>query len=124
MGWLYALHARSSIARSRVWQAEYMISGVRDHVLALACLRHGVSAVQARGIDSLPAQATTPLAGSLVCSLDVAELRRAFVVVTGALVVEIERADASLAHRLVAPVAALASEISLAQSTTPGDDSR
>jgi hypothetical protein len=28
MGWLYALHARSSIARGRVWQAEYMISWV------------------------------------------------------------------------------------------------
>jgi hypothetical protein len=37
LGWLYALHARSSIARGRAWQAEYMISGVRDHVLALAC---------------------------------------------------------------------------------------
>jgi hypothetical protein len=35
--WLYALHARSSIARSRVWQAEYMISSVRDPVLALMC---------------------------------------------------------------------------------------
>ena len=41
MAWLYALHARSSLARGRVWQAEYMISGVRDHVLALACVRHG-----------------------------------------------------------------------------------
>ena len=30
-------------------QAEYMISGMRDHVLALACLRHGVPAVQGRG---------------------------------------------------------------------------
>lgn len=30
LGWLYALHARSSIARSRFWQAEYMISGFRD----------------------------------------------------------------------------------------------
>ncbi len=37
MAWLYALHARSSVARGRVWQAEYMISGMRDHVLALAC---------------------------------------------------------------------------------------
>ena len=33
MGWLYALHARSSIARGKLWQAEYMISGVRDHAL-------------------------------------------------------------------------------------------
>ncbi len=54
MGWLYALHARSSIARGRVWQAEYMISAMRDQVLALACLHHGVPAVQGRGMDSLP----------------------------------------------------------------------
>lgn len=75
MGWLYALHARSSIARGRVWQAEYMISGVRDHVLALACLRHGVPAVQGRGMDNLPLEITAVLTGALVCSLDIAELR-------------------------------------------------
>jgi len=28
LGWLHALHARSSIVRGRVWQAEYMVSGV------------------------------------------------------------------------------------------------
>jgi hypothetical protein len=49
LGWLYALNARSGIARGRAGQAEYMISGVRDHVLALACLRHGLPAVQGRG---------------------------------------------------------------------------
>ena len=108
MGWLYALHARSSSARRRVWQAEYMISGVRDHVLALACLRHGVSAVQARGIDSLPPETTAALAGSLVRSLDAAELRRAFVGVIDALVVEIECADAGLARRLATPLRDLA----------------
>ena len=35
MAWLHALHARSSIARGRRWQAEYMISGIRDNALAL-----------------------------------------------------------------------------------------
>lgn len=43
MSWLYALHARSCIARRKLWQAEYMISAVRDHALTLACLRHGLS---------------------------------------------------------------------------------
>jgi hypothetical protein len=109
MGWLYALHARSSIARGRVWQAEYMISGVRDQVLALACLRHGVPAVQARGIDSLPGEATATVTDSLVRSLDPAELRRAFVAVTDALVAEIERADAGLASRLATPLRELTS---------------
>lgn len=54
MAWLYALHARSSIARGKLWQAEYMVSGVRDHTLALACVRNGLPAVHGRGMDSLP----------------------------------------------------------------------
>ena len=43
MAWLYALHVRSSIARSRLLQAEYMLSGMRDNVLAMMCERHGCS---------------------------------------------------------------------------------
>ncbi len=109
MGWLYALHARSSIARGRVWQAEYMISGVRDHVLALACLGHGVPAVQGRGMDSLPPEVTAPLTGALVCSLDIAELRRALGVISEALLVEIERVDHGLANRLSGPLRQLVS---------------
>jgi hypothetical protein len=109
LGWLYALHARSSIARGRLWQAEYMISSVRDHVLALMCLRHGVPAVQGRGMDSLPPEITTALAGALVCSLDIAELRRAFGVISEALLVEIEWVDAGLANRLARPLRELAS---------------
>ncbi len=108
MGWLYALHARSSIARGRAWQAEYMISGMRDQVLALACLRHGVPAVEARGIDALPPEATAALAAGLVRSLDSAELRRAFGAVSDALIAEVGRADAALADRLSAPLKELA----------------
>jgi hypothetical protein len=100
LAWLYGLHARSSIARGRVWQAEYMVSGVRDHVLALACLRHDLPAVQGRGMDRLPAEVTGPLAGALVRSLDVAELGRAFQVATQALLTEIGQVDAALAERL------------------------
>ena len=100
LGWLYALHARSSIARGRAWQAEYMISGVRDHVLALACLRHGVPAAQGRGMDSLPPEATAPLAGALVRSLETSELARAFRAAIEALLAEIGRFDAGLADRL------------------------
>jgi hypothetical protein len=121
MGWLYALHARASIARGRVWQAEYMISGMRDQVLALACLRHGVPAVQGRGIDSLPPEATAPVAGGLVRLLDDAELRRAFGVVTEALIAETERADHSLAGRLAGPLRELTGQVS--PSPAPGADS-
>ncbi len=54
LGWLYALHARTCIARRNLWQAEYMISGVRDHALELACIRHGLPAAHGRGMDRLP----------------------------------------------------------------------
>ena len=104
MGWLYALHARSSIARGRVWQAEYMISGMRDQVLVLACLRHGVPAVQGRGIDELPASSTEPVAAGLVRSLDAAELRRAFAATAAAFADEAARHDPELAARLVDPL--------------------
>ena len=108
MAWLYALHARSSLARGRVWQAEYMISGVRDHVLALACVRHGVPAVQGRGMDQLPAEVTAAFAAALVRSVDGAELERAFRAVTESLIAEIGLADAALAVRLTGVLRELA----------------
>jgi hypothetical protein len=57
-GWgvIYALHARACIERGRVWQAEHYVGALRDHALALACLREGVTAVQARGYDDLSAE--------------------------------------------------------------------
>jgi predicted nucleotidyltransferase len=108
LGWLHALHARSSIARGRAWQAEYMISGMRDHVLALACLRHGVPTSQGRGIDRLPPEVTAAITGTLFCSLDKAELRRAFGVACQALLDETRRCDAGLASRLAGPLGELA----------------
>jgi hypothetical protein len=108
MGWLYALHARSSIERGRVWQAEYMISGVRQHALALACVRHGVAATQGRGVDLLPTEVTEPMAATLVRTPDRTELRRAFRAAMATLLSEIRYADGSLAERLTAPLRELA----------------
>lgn len=108
MGWLYALHARSSIERGRVWQAEFMISGVRDHVLALACLRHGLPASEGRGMDSLPPDVTAVITGALVGSLEIAELRRAFRVASEALLAEVGQIDPGVLRRLGGPLAELA----------------
>jgi hypothetical protein len=99
-GWLYALHARSSIARGNFWQAEYMISGVRDTALALACVRHGLPAVHGRGIDRLPGEVARQFEGSLVQRLDGAELSRAFRVALHGLLSELRSVDAELAGRL------------------------
>jgi len=99
-GWLYALHARSCISRGKRWQAEYMISGIRDQVLALACLRHGLPAVQGRGMDALPGEVTAPLEAALVRRLATDELTRAMRAAVEGLLAEIRAIDATLATRL------------------------
>ncbi len=99
-GWLYALHARSCIARHKLWQAEYMVSSLRDTVLALACLRHNVPAAEGRGTDLLPSSVVAPLEGALVRTLSSDELVRAFGVAIHGLLSEIRLADGHLAQRL------------------------
>jgi len=103
-GWLYALHARSSIARGKLWQAEYMVSAVRDHVLALACVRLGLPAREGRGMDRLPRDVTERAAGALVQRIDAQELRRAAHAAIEALIDEIRHVDVSLAGRLDDPL--------------------
>ena len=100
LGWLYALHARSCIARRKLWQAEYMISSLRDQALALACIRHGLPSTHGRGIDQLPGGVATQFEGSLVRQLDCDELSRAFQVTTQGLLGEIRNVDEALAVRL------------------------
>jgi hypothetical protein len=100
MAWLYALHVRSSIARGKFRQAEYMVSGVRDHALALACIRHGLPAVHGRGLDQLPAEVAGRFEAALVRSLDCAELRRVFEIAVSELLAEVEHYDLALAARL------------------------
>ncbi|HEY3557326.1 MAG TPA: nucleotidyltransferase domain-containing protein [Kribbella sp.] len=107
MGWLYALHARSSIVRGKTWQAEYMISGVRDHVLMLMCVRHGVPHAQGRGLHLLPSALSATVEPTLVRSLEPVELQRAFRASVDVLLTEIEYADAGLAVRLAGPLRAL-----------------
>ena len=106
--WLYALHARSSVARERVRQGEYMISGMRDQVLALVCLRHDLPTVHGRGFDRLPPEAAA-IEPAIVRSLDIPELKRAFAAATEALLGEIELADPALADHLGGPLRELAS---------------
>jgi predicted nucleotidyltransferase len=100
MAWLYALHVRSSIARGRPLQAVYMINTVRDHVVQLACLRHGLPAVQGRGVDDLPPDLMARLRATLPRSTELAELRRAFTEVVAVLVAEARHADADSAEAL------------------------
>ena len=98
--WLYALHARSSLARGRLWQAEYMVSAMRDQALALACLRHGEDAREGRGMDMLPADVRDHFASALVRDLTADEIGRAFRAVTDLALEETRHVDAALERRI------------------------
>lgn len=100
MGWLYALHVRSAIVRNRLWQAEYMIHGMRDQALALACVSRGMPAIHGRGFHDLPSEVTAQFQFSLVRELTQCELSRAFRATTEAFLKQVEFASADLARRL------------------------
>jgi hypothetical protein len=72
---------------------------VRDHALALACLRERLPAVQARGYDDLPAGTLARFAGTHVPALEAAALRAALAASVRALLREAE--DALLPHAAV-----------------------
>jgi hypothetical protein len=84
----HAVRAYICLERGRLWQAEYWIHGVRDLALSLTCMRLGLEASHGRGFDRLPPEVLEPLAGALVGSLAVDELRRALAAATAGLLAE------------------------------------
>jgi hypothetical protein len=93
-GWgvIYGLHARACIERRRVWQAEHYVGAVRDHTLSLACLRRGLSAVQARGYYDLPAETLARFARTHVDTVAPESLRAALAASVSMLVHEAAKA--------------------------------
>jgi hypothetical protein len=104
LAWLHALHARSCILREKLWQAEYMITGVRNHVMALACIRHGVPSEHGRGMDELPREVTAALSGSLIREFCAEELWRALGAAIQGLLAEIRLADTEFAAKVAADI--------------------
>ncbi len=105
--WLYALHVRSAVARGLAWRAVHMLNGLRDQVVALACLRHGLPAHQGRGVDRLPEPVLSHLGRSLVGAPDPGLLSAAFEGLVQLLLDEVHAVDAHLAARLRDPLAIL-----------------
>jgi hypothetical protein len=103
-----AVRARFSIERGRPWQAEYLISGLRDQALALACRRRGLEPRHARGCDDLPAAVAATFEDALVRSLDRGELLRALGAAIEALLREAEEVGGR-GPRLAAPLRDLTS---------------
>ena len=108
LGWLHALHVRSALSRGRWWQAAIMLDGVRDHVVALACLRHGLPPHQGRGVDGLPDAELRALAESRAHGIEHDELVRSHGALLELLSDEISRHDGELARRLATPMRLLA----------------
>jgi hypothetical protein len=73
-------------------------------VLALACRRHNLPAVQGRGMDRLPADVRKPLEAALVRTLEPDELKRAFGVIVDGLLSEVRQFDMALAARINGPL--------------------
>ncbi len=80
-----------------------MVNGVRDHVVSLACLRHGLPAEQGRGVDDLPPDVMETIAETIVRGLRRSELSTAFANAITALIDEAEQIDPGLASRLRDP---------------------
>jgi hypothetical protein len=71
-----------------VWQAEHYVGAVRDHALALACMREGVTVAQARGYDDLSANTLKRFASSHVGGTERSSLRSALAASVSALLDE------------------------------------
>lgn len=76
MAWLYAVHARSAIARGRTWQAVMMLDELRDQIITLLCLWHGLNPWHGREVDRLPRQALEALSEGRASSVSLTELER------------------------------------------------
>lgn len=109
--WLYAFHVRSSFARKKYWQTEYYISGMRDYVFSMMCLRHNLPTSDGRGIDSLPNDLKASLEPGLVKSLEPEELYRAFDKTTDVFLLELGQADKELHQRLSIGLKALTGQV-------------
>lgn len=72
-----AVRARFCIERGLPWQAELLISEVRDKAFAIACANRGLRASYARGVHELPPDVQRQFEPGLVRSLEWEELLRA-----------------------------------------------
>ncbi|RNI23985.1 nucleotidyltransferase domain-containing protein [Flexivirga caeni] len=108
MAWLYALHSRSAIARRHVWQATMMLDHLRDQLLVLACVRHGLNPHHGREADRLPASVLTVLQQARAASVAEPALVRSHTALVTALADEVALHDPRLAADLTAPLNALA----------------
>ncbi len=108
MGWLYALHARSAIARGRLWQAVMMLDELRNQIIALACIRVGLNPWHGREVDSLPAADQDALRRSRSADVTTGALERSKRLLIAQFLAEVAHHDHARAHALERPLGVLA----------------
>jgi hypothetical protein len=107
LGWHHALHSAAAIGRGRPWLAEYWISALRDHSLALACIRLGLPPAFGRGLDQLDPSLLERYEQSLVGALAKDELRRARAAAVELYLGEVREVRPELATALASAFASL-----------------
>lgn len=103
MGWLYAIHARSAVARGRLWQAAGMLDELRGTLLTLKCARAGLQPFHGRQVDQLPAAELDELHRSHPAAIARADLDQSRCQLTAGFLREVARHDAARADRLSVP---------------------
>lgn len=108
MGWLYALHARSAIARGRTLQAHMMLADLRNQVVALACIRLGLNPEHGRDAHQLPPELIAALEEARATRLHDGELRRSLRATTELYLAETTHHSERLAAFLTPAIRSLA----------------
>lgn len=107
MSWLYAIHARSAVARGRFWQASMMLDELRTTLIALKCVRAGLDPGH-REVDQLPPAELAELETSRAQIVTADALEESRRLLTRQLLAEIALHDSERWERLRAPLEELA----------------
>jgi len=99
-GWHHVLHANAAIHRQRYWFAEYWITSLRHHLIALKCESLGLPTAHSRGADQLPEKHQAALENTLIASLKQEHLKHSLKAISELLTDEIRLKDPELANRL------------------------
>jgi predicted nucleotidyltransferase len=100
MAWLYAVHARSAVARGKLWQASMMLDELRSSVITLMCVRNGLNPWHGRDVDRLPDEERTALRTSRAGQVAGRDLDLSRLELTRLLLNEVQRIDHARAAAL------------------------
>jgi predicted nucleotidyltransferase len=107
LGWLYAIHARSAVARGKLWQATMMLDDLRNSLVALKCIRLGLNPWHGRDVDRLPLTDRAALETSRAHQVTVGDLESSRVLLTSQFLDEVALHDYDRFTRLSGPFAEL-----------------